>query len=403
MTPGFSSRTGWNLEESGLSAEVRSAKEQGRPLIDLTLSNPTACGFDFDADAILSPLQNRAALTYDPDPRGIPSARAAVARYYADHGSKVDPAHILLTTSTSEAYSFLFRLLADPGDHVLVAQPSYPLFDFLAALDDVELRPYPLFYDFGWWIDLAELERRITSRTRAILLVHPNNPTGHATAPAERVQLEAICERHALALIVDEVFLDYVLTDPIRSFSTGPHRCLTFVLSGISKIAALPQMKVGWLAAFGPEALRTQALARLEVIADTFLSMNAPAQHALGAWLAGRQAIQQQLLQRIHANLAALAAAAHLSWLPVQAGWSAVLQLPQHAASESTSGSQAKSLAETLVQEAGLVVHPASFYAMAGAHRVVVSLIVPEAVFSAGIRKLTEWCISRGLTAAGGS
>jgi len=386
----FSNRTAWDLAEAPLTAAIREARAGGRELIDLTLSNPTICGFQYDPEAILKPLQTETALIYDPDPRGIASARAAVARYYAGHHAEVDPNHLILTTSTSEAYSFLFRLLCDPGDQVLVAQPSYPLFDFLATLDDVQLQPYSLFYDFGWWIDFAELERRITHRTRAILLVHPNNPTGHATSLAERHQLEALCQRHSLALIVDEVFLDYALTEPIASFAIGPHRCLTFVVSGLSKIAALPQMKVGWLVAFGPSGLRDSALARLEIVADTFLSMNAPAQHALPGWLAGREAIQHQILDRIRQNLATLRGSPNLTHLPVHAGWSAVLHLPQNLSSAT--------LAEALAKEAGVIVHPASFYGMPGNHRIVVSLIGPADSFKQGIEKLNQWCEPRKLT-----
>ncbi len=382
------------MAESSLSSAIRRARQAGRELIDLTISNPTACGFAYDAATILHALRNPAALSYDPDPRGIASARAAVAAYYEDHQSQVHPEHLVLTTSTSEAYSFLFRLLCDPGDEVVVAQPSYPLFDFLATLDDIRLQPYPLFYDFGWWIDFAELERRITPRTRAILLVHPNNPTGHATSLAERQQLEALCARHGLALIVDEVFLDYTVEEgaTVPSFAAGEHPCLTFVVSGLSKIAALPQMKVGWLAAFGPVALRDDALARLEVIADTFLSMNASVQLALPVWLAGRVEIQRQILGRVRQNLAALADLAFLTSLPVQAGWAAVVQLPQRVGSDR--------LAETLVAEARVIVHPGSFYALPGNHRVVVSLLPPPPIFQAGVEQLMNWCESNKLTFA---
>ncbi len=379
----FSARTSWDLAESSLTRAISAAT---RPLLDLTLSNPTACGFTYDLSSISAPT------LYNPDPRGIPSARAAVAEYYRSHHAHVPKENLILTTSTSEAYSFLFRLLCDPGDEVLVAQPSYPLFDFLATLDDVRLQPHSLFYDFGWWIDLAQLEARITPRTRAILLVHPNNPTGHATSKPEREALETLCRRHNLALIVDEVFLDYALSpevQPVESFATGDHPCLTFVVSGLSKIAALPQMKVGWLAAHGPDELRNEALARLEVIADTFLSMNAPAQHALPQWLAGREGIQRQILTRIRQNLEILTSASNLTFLPVQAGWSVILQVPQNLGSED--------LAERLIREAGIITHPASFYAMAGAHRLVVSLIVPAETFALAIQTLNQWCEPRKL------
>ena len=385
----FSVRTSWDTTEGTLSQAIRERRVSGGGLIDLTVSNPTMCGFEYDSGAILGGLGNPASLSYDPDPRGIRSAREAVAGYYASHNATVDPDHTILTTSTSEAYSFLFRLLCDPGDEVLVAQPSYPLFDFLADLDDVRLLPYPLFEDFGWWIDFAELERSIGPRTRAIVLVHPNNPTGHATSAPERLRLEALCAERKLALIVDEVFLDYGIAGPVESFATGSHPCLKFVVSGLSKIAALPQMKVGWLACFGPEQEKREALARLEVVADTFLSMNAPAQHALPIWLAGRESIQRQIVSRVQGNLAILEASG-VAVLPVEAGWNAVLRVPQKLGSAD--------LAETLVREAGVVVHPGSFYGLAGHHCIVVSLIGPSVDFVEGIEALKRWCEPKKLT-----
>jgi aspartate/methionine/tyrosine aminotransferase len=384
----FSRRTGWDTSESDLARAIRERRAAGLEVIDLTVSNPTVCGFDFEASTILEALTDTGGLTYDPDPRGLPSARQAVAGYYRDRGAEVEPDAVLLTTSTSEAYSFLFRLLCDPGDQVLAAQPSYPLFDFLADLDDVVLASYPLFYDFGWWIDFAELERRITPRTRAVLVVHPNNPTGHVTRGPERERLEELCARRGLALIVDEVFLDYGLNGEVESFAAGPHPCLTFVLSGLSKIAALPQMKVAWVVACGPESERTEALKRLEMVADTFLSLNAPAQHALPVWLAGREAIQRQILDRVRGNLENVRAL--LEALPVEAGWSAVLRLPQRVAEPG--------IAERLVREAGLVVHPGTFYGLPGEHWVVVSLIVPPEVFVQGMEKLKRWCEPEKLT-----
>ena len=384
----FSRRTAWDLSPSDLSTAIASgrllANEEGRELIDLTISNPTACGFSYDSESLFAPLSNPLALTYDPDPRGLRSARESVSAYYADHNAQVDPNNFLLTTSTSEAYSFLFRLLCDPGDEVLVAQPSYPLFDFIATLDDIRLTPYPLFYDFGWWIDFAELERRITPRTRAILLVHPNNPTGHWTHLPERERLEDLCVRHNLALIVDEVFLDYPIAgyaippaDPAKSFATGPHPALTFVLSGISKIAALPQMKVAWLATFGPNDLKSEALARLEVISDTFLSMNAPAQHALPTWLATRHDIQRQIRERVAANLVILAASS-LELYHLEAGWAAVFK-PREAEP-----------ALRLLEDHGVIVHPGAFYGMTDRRLIVISLITPERDFAAGIHRINE-------------
>lgn len=372
------------MGESSFAAAVREARASGRSLIDLTVSNPTVCGFEYDAEQILGALGDERSLVYDPDPRGMRSAREAVSGYYRDHGAALDPDAVVLTTSTSEGYGYLFRLLCDAGDEVLVAQPSYPLFDFLAGLEDVRLLPYPLFYDFGWWIDFAELERRIGPRTKAIVVVHPNNPTGHATQAAERAQLEEICVRHGLALIVDEVFLDYpveVSWEELRTFGMGPHPVLTFVLSGMSKIAGLPQMKVGWIATFGPASVRAEALGRLEIIADTFLSMNAPVQTALPGWLVGRHRIQDQIRNRVRENLAAAKAAA-LEVLKLEAGWSAMLRLEQRGG--------VGDLAARLLQETGVVVHPGHFYGMTGGGLVVVSLIGSPTHFASGIRRLSE-------------
>jgi aspartate/methionine/tyrosine aminotransferase len=386
----FSARTSWDTTESSYAFAVRQARASGQRIFDLTLSNPTRCGFYYDAGALLKPLTDARALVYDPDPRGMRSAREAVATYYAEHKSNLLVDDLLITTSSSESYSFLFRLLCNPGDEVLVAQPSYPLFDFLADLDDVRLRPYPLFYDHGWWIDQSDLERAITPRTRAILLVHPNNPTGHWTGASEREVLEALCVRHGLALIVDEVFLDYPLRESReapQSFACGEHPALTFVLSGLSKIVGLPQMKVAWIATFGPRRETEVALARLEIVADTFLSMNAPVQLALPTWLAGRAAIQTQILARARTNLATLQRLCEespdrLHLIPVDAGWSAVLALPRWVGEPEC--------ALRLASERGVLLHPGAFYSMGEANRVVVSLIGPTEEFTAGILRAIE-------------
>jgi len=386
----FSERTGWDVGESEFSAAVRRARTRGGRLIDLTISNPTVCGFTYDAEAILGPLGSAEALRYDPDPRGMRVAREAVAGYYREHGARVDADEVVLTTSTSEAYSFVFRLLCDAGDEVLIARPSYPLFDFLAELDDVRLGTYPLFYDEGWWIDFAELERAIGPRTRAVVVVHPNNPTGHATSRAERERLEEVCARRGLALVVDEVFLDYPVGvgGAIESFAVGPasgsslgvHRVPTFVLSGMSKIAGLPQMKCAWVAVCGPAEVKAEALGRMEVVADTFLSMSAPVQLALPSWMAGRGRVRDQIAGRVRANVRAIAESG-VEMLRLEAGWSAVLRLPQRSG---------EATAMELL-EAGVVVHPGGFYGIAERGRVVVSLIGGEGEFRAGMGVVREW------------
>src|SRR5262249_29729301 len=285
----------WNLAPNRLSEALERHRAAGKPLLDLTVSNPTECGFVYDQNAILEALRNPEALKYEPAPRGLVSARQAVCQYYAEHGARVDIDDVILTTSTSEAYSYVFRLLCNSGDEILVPAPSYPLLDFLADIQDVKLVRYPLVYDHGWQIDFHALELAMTPRTRAVIVVNPNNPTGHFVKRAEVEKLSALCAARGLALIADEVFLDFSLeAKPPQSFA-GSRHALKFTMSGLSKICGLPQMKAAWLVTGGSEELKREALARLEVIADTYLSMNAPVQLALPSFLALRHSFQGQL------------------------------------------------------------------------------------------------------------
>ncbi len=370
----FSRRTAWNRTPTELALASR------HNLLDLTLSNPTTAGLDLAPFLDPALLANPAATTYNPDPLGTIAAREAVAGYYATHHAVVSPDHVVLTASTSESYAHLLRLLCDPGEEILIAQPSYPLFDYLADLADVQLRTFPFFFDHGWHIDLAALEQAITPRTRALVLVHPNNPTGHAAPRAERDQLRTLCEQHELALIVDEVFLDYPLdaSAPIPSFSSEPTPVLTFVLSGLSKVAALPQMKVGWIVAVGPKAETAEALARLEIVADTFLSVNTPAQLCVPEWLRRGPEIQNLIRSRLRLNLAALQGGP-VEVFAVQAGWSAVLRLPRTY--------QADDAASELLR-LGVLAHPARFFGMPESNRVVVSLLPQPTVMAEALQRI---------------
>jgi alanine-synthesizing transaminase len=376
----FSSRTNWDTGESELARAHRLRVEAGLPIADLTASNPTRCGFQYPVEK-LDALADPRALDYDPQPKGILSARQAVCGYYAEHGVALDPAQIVLATSTSEAYSYLFRLLCEAGSEVLVLQPGYPLFDFLAGLDDVRLKAAPLVYDHGWQIDPEAIRRAITPATRAMVLVHPNNPTGHFTKPWEAAELAQLCRDHDLSLIVDEVFLDYALAEPARSFASGLEGVPVFVVSGLSKIAGLPQMKAAWIVATGTD--KEAALDRLEVIADTFLSMNAPVQCALPAWLAGRNAIQHQIRQRVAANLAELdaqlARTPAVERLIAEGGWYAVLRIPALAPDERT-------VLDLL--DRGVWVHPGYFFGMPNAGWIVTSLLQCPEEFSTGVTML---------------
>jgi aspartate/methionine/tyrosine aminotransferase len=385
--PLFSTRTSWDASESQWSAALVQRRRQGLPIYDLTVANPTDCGFTYP-DRLLDPLLNPKALTYDPHPQGLLQAREAVCAYYQDHQRQSTPGRVLsltpedifLTTSTSEAYSFLFRLLCDPEDEVLIAQPSYPLFEYLAGLDDVRLVSYPLFYDYGWHFDFHNLRRKITARTRAIIIVHPNNPTGNFASANDRQELEKICIESNLALIVDEVFLDYGLVNPGSSFTLGEHPAMTFVMSGLSKIAGLPQMKLSWICASGPAGSLRNALHRLEIIADTFLSVNAPMQHALPIWLRQRHHIQKQIGQRVTDNLAILdhaLAGSPINRLAIEAGWYAILRVPAIAPGQD--------LCLHLLEHSGVVTHPGIFFGLPDAGWLVLSLLPPVDAFAAGL------------------
>jgi len=379
----FSRRTAWNIEESALARAHRLRAQAGLPISDLTASNPTRCGFTYPVD-LLQSLARPEAFDYDPQPRGSLRARQAVCHYYADHSALVRPDQIVLTTSTSEAYSYLFRLFCDPEGEILVVQPGYPLFDFLAVLDDVQLKAAPLIYDQGWQIDPEELRRAVTPQTRAIVMVHPNNPTGHFTKPWEAEELARLCREHDLSLIVDEVFLDYSFAANATSFAAGLEGAPVFVVSGLSKIAGLPQMKAAWIVATGPAA--AAALDRLEVIADTFLSMNAPIQSALPQWLAGRASIQQQIRNRTASNLAELdrqlSDAPQVNRLKVEAGWYAVLRIPALQRDEQT---------VLALLDLGVWLHPGYFFGMAESGWLVVSLLAGTDEFSTGVTILVNY------------
>lgn len=388
----FSKRTDWRREENAYTRAMHRRRESGKPIFDLTVSNPTECGFQYDESAILSAIADPAALRYEPEPKGLLKARAAVAQYYHEKNveARVDLEGLILTTGTSEAYSFLFRLLCEAGDEIVIAQPSYPLFEFLATIHDVKLRPFRLAYDHGWQIDFAALIDAMSPRTRAIALVHPNNPTGHFVSRSEAEQLQELCLKREIALVIDEVFLDYKIpfADTRKkhgSFAFGA-RSLTFVVSGLSKIAGLPQMKVGWIAAAGPDALVREAIARLEIIADTYLSLNAPIQHALPTLLAQRGAMQPQITQRIEENLRTLDEKLErqelVSRLESEGGWCTVLRVPAVQPDEE--------LAIRLLEDYSVLAHPGHFYDFPGEGYLVVSLLTPVEEFGEGARAIIQ-------------
>ena len=384
----FSRRTNWRLAPNRFTQAQQELRAAGRPILDLTLSNPTRAELHYDSENILQALVNPEAIKYDPQPRGLLSARQAVTDYYRKQQDEFDiaPESVILTTSTSEAYSYIFRLLCDPQDEILVPQPSYPLFEFLADLEDVTLVPYPLLYDHGWQIDFPSLYKRVNHRTRAAVVVHPNNPTGSFVSAKERSELNSFCREYELSLIVDEVFLTYALDGVSRPTFAANSDILTFTLSGLSKISGLPQMKLAWLITSGPAERTRPALDRLEVIADTYLSMNAPIQLAAAILLDQRRNIQPLLLDRVRTNLEQLDRALEreptCQRLALEGGWYAVLRVPVTQSDEE--------LAIALLRKSGVLVHPGHFYEFPSDGFLVVSLISPPATFHQGITRVLE-------------
>jgi aspartate/methionine/tyrosine aminotransferase len=381
--PLFSSRLQWDLAPNRISRLLDEQRSAGAQILDLTESNPTAAGFDYPSDEVLAALADPRSLRYEPAAAGLPAARAAVSDYYS---GSVTPDRILLTASTSEAYAFVFKLLADPGDEVLVPRPSYPLFDYLAALDSVRVVQYPLAYHGSWNIDFDALASSVTSRSRAIVLVNPNNPTGSFLKQSELSPLLALCREHNLALISDEVFADYVLNAqaPLVRSLTGIDEVLTFCLSGLSKVVGLPQMKLGWIVAGGPAGQRAKAIERLELIADTYLSVSAPVQWAAPTLLGLRGELQRQILGRVRANrdflVGQIGDFSPWKLLDTEGGWYAILEAPRIQSEEDW--------VLHLLREQNVLLQPGFFFDFEREAFLVISLLTPEGVFRAGTGRI---------------
>ena len=376
----FSSRLKWESHPNPLALLLAEKRKRGEKIFDLTESNPTKAGLAYPEEEILSALGDPRALRYEPDPRGMVSAREAVAQYYRERGVEVPTSRITLTASTSEAYSHLFKLLANPGDEILAPRPSYPLFDYLAALESVEIRQYPLRYDGSWRIDFTSLERLITPRTRAIVVVNPNNPTGSYIKREEWARLQEL----GIPILSDEVFADYAFAPDRERVATlaGESSVLTFSMSGLSKIAGLPQMKLGWIVASGPG--HPAALEGLEWIADTFLSVSTPVQLALPRLLSTSATIQKQIQERTRTNLARLGerlgGGSPYRILSIEGGWYAVLQVPRTRSEEEW--------ALDLLEAHNVLVQPGFFYDFESEAFLILSLLTPPAVLEEGARRI---------------
>ena len=390
----FSSRVHADLAPNRLTHALERRRAEGRSYVDLTESNPTRAGFDYPAD-LLAPLGDRRGLAYSPQPFGVLEARRAVADDYARRGLPVGPERIVLTVSSSDAYSLLFRVLCDPGDHVLAPRPSYPLFEHLGRLDAVTIVPYDLEYHSAWSIDVASVERALSDRTRALLIVTPNNPTGSYVKSHELDRLAAICAAHDVALIADEVFADYELV-PGVSRSSGRvlarQDVLTFSLGGLSKSIGLPQLKLGWIGVGGPATAVERSLARLEFACDMYLSVSTPVQLAAPELLERGASLRQQIQARVIANYDHLAARGATmptcEVLNAEGGWYAIVRVPSLCPEEE--------LVLNLLADADVLTHPGYFFDFAHESHLVVSLLVPEPWFREGVSHMFRYLESSG-------
>jgi alanine-synthesizing transaminase len=384
----FSDRSNWDQRPNSLSVLLQNKKSKGEAVLDLTVSNPTRIGLAYDFEEILAALSQPQSMLYEPDSRGLVQAREAIATYYAGHGEGVDLDAIFLTASTSEAYSILFKLLGNPGEEILIPSPGYPLLSYLACFEGLNAVSYPIRYDdrTGWSIDMDVLQALINPKTRAIVLVNPNNPTGSYVSRQELTALGMVCRDYDLALIVDEVFSDFMTSEnPGRVRTAVNHSTsLTFVLNGLSKMVGLPQVKLGWIVVSGDPDRSAKALSRLEMMLDFYLSASTPAQHAAKRLLRQRQMIQRQMFSRIASNTGFLekqiAETSNIRSLIREGGWYAVIEISDAVSDEDR--------AVQLLDQDNTLVHPGYFYDFHRDGFLVVSLLPPVEMFRAGITRL---------------
>ena len=382
----FSKRTNWEASSNRLSKTVERKRKEGCPLIDLTESNPTRCSFNYLKPDFLKPLADPKSLLYEPDPRGLLEAREAVCHYYSAKGIKVEPDQVFLTASTSEAYTFLFRLLLDTGDTALAPRPSYPLFSYLSDLNDVQLEHYSLAYESGWFIDFQSLERHFHRNPKALILVNPNNPTGNFVHEDEREFLNGLCGNREMSIISDEVFNDFNLSGDAKQPASyaGNELALTFTLGGISKILGLPQMKLSWIVVSGPQEICKKAAERLEIIADTYLSVNTPAQWALSAWLPESGPVIEEIRRRLSDNreylIQTMKGKESVRVLKCEGGWYAVLEISVSLSDEE--------LALNLLEKQNVLTYPGYFFDFPEGNFIVLSLLPKAETFKEGVNRI---------------
>lgn len=404
----FSSRTNWQHQPNLLNQALERRRSKGLVIHDLTASNPTECGIHYPGKEILAALSDPAALQYHPDPKGLPGARAAICEYYRRRNIPIDPADIVLTAGTSEAYAMILKLLCNAGDAVLVPRPSYPLFEFLAEINDVKLQHYRLGYDHGWHIDVESIKEQISRTTRALAIINPHNPTGMFLKRSELEAIERIAIEYRLALVVDEVFSEYRFGGDAAEVQATANRSTvpTFTLNGISKLLGLPQMKLAWIVASGPPKERREAIERLETISDTFLSVNTPIQVALPELFEVCEPVRTQIVNRVGSNYSFLhsrldPAAVRLpeagglvrlrptgfgglvSLLVSEGGWYAIIRVPRIRTDEEW--------ALQVLDQKGVYVHPGYFFDFEDEGFLVISLLPEPGLFREGIEKLVAF------------
>jgi len=382
----FSTRTDWDLRPSPLYSLLRQKRARGEEVLDLIESNPTKCGFIAPSSKLFDAESLQRSALYEPDPKGLLTARRAISDWYKHQNISVSPDRIILTSSTSEAYSFLFRLLCNVGDVVAVPEPSYPLFDYLARLNDVLCQEYHLAYDGEWHIDLSSLDDALSSNAEALILVHPNNPTGSFVKKEEQDRIVSKARTRKIPIIVDEVFSAFSFANDERradSFA-GTESTLTFTLNGLSKLLGLPQMKLAWIVVSGPDEECTKTMLRLEVIADTYLSVGTAVQQALPQLLNDPEAMTQKILTRTRSNFKSLKAAcgtgSPASLLHCEGAWNAILRLPTKKSDEEW--------AFDLLQRSGVLTHPGHLFDIDTKSCAVVSLLPESDLFTEGIRRI---------------
>jgi alanine-synthesizing transaminase len=382
----FSDRVDFDLQKNRLTRVLDQKREQGIEVLDLTQSNPTRAGIRYPEKELKKALNETCSFCYAPDPRGLFKAREAVTQYYADRSCSVEPEDILLTSSTSEAYAFLFKLLVNPGESVLIPRPGYPLFEYLAAMESVKAVPYTLSFEDRWVIDLLELREGVSQTPRALLVVSPNNPTGSFISEADWFELGRLCSPNNIPVICDEVFFDYPLDSASPRFDAIAHSDFpSFFLNGLSKTAGLPQLKLSWIVIRGPKDFRESVRPRLELISDTFLSVQTGIQEALARILELAPHVQRQILKRCQTNLStlrSLVANTAVDGLRVEGGWTAVLRIPRTLSEEEW--------VSALLEEDNVLVHPGYFYDFPDQGFLIVSLLPPAADFNRGIERLLD-------------